>query len=122
MHELSIVADLFTIIEERAKQARASRVTKVRVMVGELSGVVPELFRSAFHSYKKGTIADRARLEMKIVKIKFKCQNCGREITAKNFRDESFSYSCPFCRSKDMELISGRDLYLERLEIETAGQ
>jgi Zn finger protein HypA/HybF involved in hydrogenase expression len=33
--------------------------------------------------------------------------------------DESFSYACPFCGSKGMELISGRDLYLEKLEIET---
>jgi Zn finger protein HypA/HybF involved in hydrogenase expression len=33
--------------------------------------------------------------------------------------DESFSYACPFCGSKDMELVSGRDLYLEKLEIET---
>lgn len=119
MHEMSIVADLFTIIEDQARQAGATRVTRVKVLIGELSGVVPELFRSAFNSYKKGTIADKARLEIKITKIKFKCQSCGKEITARNIRDESFSYACPFCGSKEMELISGRDLYLEKLEIET---
>jgi hydrogenase nickel incorporation protein HypA/HybF len=121
MHEMSIVAELFTIIEEQARQAGAKKVTKVLVLIGELSGVVPELFRSAFHSYKKGTIADRAKLEMKIIKIKFKCHNCGKEITAKNLMDKSFSYVCPFCGSKEMELTSGRELYLEKLEIETEG-
>jgi hydrogenase nickel incorporation protein HypA/HybF len=119
MHELSIVADLFTIIEEQAKQAGAKKVTGVRVLIGELSGVVPELFRSAFQSYKKGTIADKAKLEMKIIRIKFRCRNCDREITAKNFMNDSFSYSCPFCGSKNVELTAGRDLYLEKLEIET---
>jgi len=38
VHELSIVADLFTIIEEKAREAGASRVTRVRVLIGELSG------------------------------------------------------------------------------------
>jgi len=119
MHELSLVADLFTIIEQQANQAGARKVTKVVVSVGELSGVVPELFRSAFQSYKKGTIADKARLQLKMVKIKFKCRSCGQEITARNIMDESFSYVCPACGSKEMELIAGRDLYLEKLEIET---
>ncbi len=119
MHELSLVADLFTIIEEQASRAGAKRVTKVVVSVGELSGVVPELFRSAFQSYKRGTIADNARLQLKMVKIKFKCRSCGHELTARNIMDESFSYVCPACGSKDMELIAGRDLYLEKLEIET---
>ncbi|HRD02833.1 MAG TPA: hydrogenase maturation nickel metallochaperone HypA [Candidatus Saccharicenans sp.] len=119
MHELSLVADLFTIIEEQARQAGAKKVTKVSVSVGELSGVVPDLFRSAFQSYKKGTIADKSRLQLKMVKIKFKCRSCGREITARNIMDESFSYVCPACGSRDMELVAGRDLYLEKLEIET---
>ncbi|MBC7348766.1 MAG: hydrogenase maturation nickel metallochaperone HypA [Candidatus Aminicenantes bacterium] len=120
MHEMSIVADLFTIIEEQARKSGATRVTRVKVLIGELSGVVPELFRSAFNSYKKGTIADKSRLEIKVTRIKFKCHGCGKEITAKNIMDESFSHACPFCGSKDMELISGRDLYLEKLEIETS--
>lgn len=119
MHELSIVVDLFTIIEEQARQAGASRVTRVRVLIGELSGVVPELFRTAFHSYKKGTIADRARLEIKITRVKFKCRGCGQEIKTGDISSPDFSYACPFCGSKEVELISGRDLCLEKLEIET---
>jgi len=54
-----------------------------------------------------------------MVKIKFKCRSCGQEITARNIMDESFSYVCPACASKEMELVAGRDLYLEKLEIET---
>jgi len=54
-----------------------------------------------------------------MIKIKFKCRSCGHEITARNIMDESFSYVCPACGSKEMELVAGRDLYLEKLEIET---
>lgn len=120
MHEMSIVAELFTIIEEKAREAKASRVTKVKVLVGELAGVVPELFRSAFHSYKKGTIADKAKLEIKVTRIKFKCHNCGKEIKSKDISSPDFSYACPFCGSKEVELTSGREIYLEKLEIETS--
>ncbi len=119
MHELSIVAELFTIIEEKAREAGASRVTRVRVLIGEISGVVPELFRTAFHSYKKGTIADRARLEIKITRVKFRCLRCGKEIKTRDISSPDFSHSCPFCGSKEVELQSGRDLYLEKLELET---
>jgi len=93
MHELSLVADLFTIIEQQANQAGARKVTKVVVSVGELSGVVPELFSLGFSELQKGTIADKARLQLRMVKIKFKCRSCGHEITARNIMDESFLIS-----------------------------
>lgn len=95
MHELSVVADLFTIIEEQARQAGATRVTRVRVLIGELSGVVPELFRTAFHSYKKGTIADKARLEVKITRVKFKCHGCGQEIKTGDISSPIFPMPVP---------------------------
>ncbi|MGB9906549.1 MAG: hydrogenase/urease maturation nickel metallochaperone HypA, partial [Candidatus Saccharicenans sp.] len=44
--------------------------------------------------------------------------NCGQEIKAKDISSPDFSYACPSCGSKDVELVSGRDLYLEKLEIE----
>jgi len=92
VHELSIVADLFTIIEEKAREAGASRVTRVRVLIGELSGVVPELFRTAFHSYKKGTMADQARLEIKVTRVKFRCLSCGKEIKTKDISSPIFLF------------------------------
>jgi len=68
MHELSLVADLFTIIEQQAYQAGARKVTKVVVSVGELSGVVPELFRSAFQSYKREQLPIKPGCSLKWLK------------------------------------------------------
>ena len=55
MHELSIIASLFEVLEEKAREARALRITSVKLRVGRLSGVVPELLESAFDAYGKGT-------------------------------------------------------------------
>jgi len=113
VHELSIVASLFEILEEKAREQKARRVTAVTVRVGRLSGVVPELLESAFDTYKKGTLADGARLEIEVAPFDFRCRACGG--TA--FREEPGPV-CAVCGSKDIELVGGMDLILERLEVE----
>jgi len=60
MHELSLVTGLFEILEEKARDEKALRVTAVTLRVGRLSGVVPELLETAFDTFKKGTIASRS--------------------------------------------------------------
>ena len=41
MHELSIVASLFEILEQKAKENRATKIVAVRMKLGKLAGVVP---------------------------------------------------------------------------------
>ena len=115
MHELSIVASLFEILEEKAREQNAVRITAVQLRVGRLSGVVPDLIESAFDMYKKGTLAAGARLEIEVVPFSFKCRTCGGEA----FRDE-MPYTCAACGSADMELLGGMDLVVEKIEVEVA--
>ena len=113
MHELSIVASLFDILNEKAEEQKAKKVTKVKLKVGMLSGVVPELLESAFEIYKKGTIASEAELEIEETVVKAKCQNCGAE-----FSPEDFTMICPVCYSWKIKILSGEELLLERMELE----
>jgi len=112
VHELSLVASLFETLEAQAKAHGAARVSLVKLSVGELAGVVPELLESAFDTYKRGTIAGDARLEIEVVSVRFRCRACGGEA----FLDDT---SCAACGARDPEIVAGRDLVLERLEIET---
>jgi len=111
VHELSLVASLFETLEAQAKAHGAARVTLVRLRVGELAGVVPELLESAFDSYKRGTIAADARLEIELVAVRFRCRACGGEA----FLEDT---ACAACGARDPEIVAGRDLVLERFEIE----
>lgn len=115
MHELSLIASLFEILEEKAREHNATRITTVELRVGHLSGAVPELLESAFDTYKKGTVADGARLEIEVVPPSFKCRTCGGEF----FRDEP-PYTCAACGSADVELLGGMDLIVEKIEAEIA--
>ena len=79
MHELSLVAELFVLLEEKAREEKASRINRISLSLGRLSGVVPELLESAFDSYKKGTLASDAELRIDVVPLKVHCRACGKE-------------------------------------------
>jgi hydrogenase nickel incorporation protein HypA/HybF len=113
MHELSIVASLFDILNEKAVEQKAKKITKVKLKIGLLSGVVPELLESAFEIYKKGTIAEEAKLEIEETVVRAKCKNCGSE-----FSPEDFTMICPICYSLEIEILSGQELLLEKMELE----
>jgi len=114
MHELSIVANLFEILEREAKEKKAKKITAIKLQIGQLSGIVPELFRSAFEIYKKETVAADAELEIDIVPFKVKCQKCKTEMTK-----EDFILTCDQCGSNDIKSLCGTELLLETIELET---
>jgi hydrogenase nickel incorporation protein HypA/HybF len=114
MHELSVVTSLFEILEEKTRGHAPCRITAVKIRVGRLSGVVPDLLQSAFEIYKKGTMADGATLEIESVPFRFRCRRCGSE----SFPEEP-PYACAGCGSSDIELLGGMDLVVDRIEIET---
>lgn len=114
MHELSLVASLFEIIERQTREHRAAKIIGVRVSVGRMSGIVPELLESAFEAYKKGTRAETAKLEIVIVPVKSRCRRCRRV-----FRPDTDAFHCPHCGSDRWTMIEGTDIVLDKIEIET---
>lgn len=116
MHELSLVAAVFDLLEEKAREHGATRVIKVVLKVGVLSGAVPDLLVSAFETYGKGTMAEGAGLEIVPVPLKLRCPDCGGE----SVREET-DFSCAECGSRRVEIVEGRELTVERIELETDG-
>ena len=113
MHELSIVANLFEILEERARENKAKKITLVRLHVGALSGVVPEFLKTAFDIYKKDTIAAKAMLEIVDVPLKIECQKCHQRTVKKDF-----VFICEHCGSRELKTLQGTELLLEKMELE----
>ncbi|MFW6140279.1 MAG: hydrogenase maturation nickel metallochaperone HypA [Acidobacteriota bacterium] len=113
MHELSLIANLFEIMEQKAKEKNAQKITYVKLNVGVLSGAVPDLLETAFDIYKKDTLASEANLEIEIIPLKLKCKECGA-VTTKN----DLVLNCEQCGSTHLETLAGTDLYLEKMELE----
>jgi hydrogenase nickel incorporation protein HypA/HybF len=63
MHELGIAQAIVEQSVEAARSAGSTRVTAVRVRIGELSGVAEEALRFCWDIATAGTILDAARLD-----------------------------------------------------------
>jgi hydrogenase nickel incorporation protein HypA/HybF len=113
MHELSLVASLFEVVERHVREHKDARVTRLRLKVGTMSGIVPDLLESAFDAYKKGTNAEAATLEIAIVPVKARCRACRRV-----FRPDPGSFNCPHCGSDRWTMLEGTDFVLDKIEIE----
>jgi hydrogenase nickel incorporation protein HypA/HybF len=113
MHELSLIANLFDIMEEKAEEKNARRITFVKLQVGLHAGAVPELLQSAFDIYKKDTIASNAELNIEVIPLRFHCRSCGHTMEA-----EDLVFSCVECGSNQLETIAGTDMILQKMELE----
>jgi hydrogenase nickel incorporation protein HypA/HybF len=113
MHEYSIVQSLLNNCEENAGQNGSTKVTKVVVKIGVLSGVEPDLLQIAFDTFKENTICHDALFVINIQKVVIKCKTCGS--TSKL---EKHHYCCPLCESIDIDILDGEDMYLMQLELQ----
>lgn len=113
MHELSIVASLFEILEEKAREQQAKKVILVKLRVGKLAGVVPEFLQTAFDLYKKDTIAADSTLEIEAVPLKVRCRKCRAEVL-----QDDFVFVCSGCGSTELETLEGTELFLEKIDLE----
>lgn len=113
MHEIGIARDLWAVIKQNAKRNSIDRIKKVTVVVGESSGIDPELLRHSLvdHIFP-GSIADKAKLEILGEKVKAKCSDCGEEIT----NEKLSSLNCHKCGGINLEITSGRECYVKSIE------
>ncbi|WP_373036668.1 hydrogenase/urease nickel incorporation protein HypA [Sulfurimonas sp.] len=112
MHEYSIVQSLLDSCEENARANDASKVMKVVVKIGVMSGVEPDLLKTAFDTFKEKTMCEEAEFVINIQSVVVKCNECQKESTLKELE-----YTCPSCKSSDLQIIDGEDMYLMQLEL-----
>ncbi|HSD22493.1 MAG TPA: hydrogenase maturation nickel metallochaperone HypA [Anaeromyxobacter sp.] len=80
MHEYSLVEALVTRVEAEAKKRNALAVHRLSVRVGELAGVDPELFQTAYETFRAGTICASAPLTLTRVPASWSCPRCASPI------------------------------------------
>ncbi|MCS7233693.1 MAG: hydrogenase maturation nickel metallochaperone HypA [Synergistetes bacterium] len=113
MHEFSLAEALISVVLEEAVKYGACRILKVRVRVGKLVGVVPDLLSFAFGSLAEGSIAKGAKLELEEVPFRGMCRSCGH-----SFDIDDFFGACPKCGSEELDIDGGNEFELIGLEIE----
>ncbi len=113
MHELSITQSILAIALEKASAIQANKVTKINLVIGELSGFVDECVQFYFDFFSKDTIAAQASLCFHHPPVQLRCRSC-----ATTFSPNKPDWTCPNCREQKIEIISGRECYVDSLEVE----
>jgi len=114
VHELAVAQALVEQVDAVIDQHQASSATTIRVRIGPLAGVVPELLASAFPLAAVGSRMEHAELEFAHASIRVRCQTCGLETEATMNR-----LICGTCGDWHTQIISGDELLLESVELET---
>jgi hydrogenase nickel incorporation protein HypA/HybF len=114
MHEGALTEDLFDHVLAHAREAKARRVTCVKVTIGTLSDFTPESIQFYWDSLAPGTIAEGAALEFETAPATARCSTCGSE-----FEITELYADCPKCGTFPVVVTGGNAVYLSSLEVET---
>lgn len=113
MHEFGITESIVSITLDKAKEARANRIIEINLVVGELSGFVPDCIQFYFDFLSKDSIAEGATLHFELAPAQLCCRNCSTI-----FPPQDTLWSCPKCQSQSVEIAGGRELYIKSIEVE----
>lgn len=112
MHEMSIAQAIMEITLKKAVMHETRKVTRIRLLIGQMTEVESETLRSCFSILAEGTIAMEAELDIVTMPLIGCCQECHKQ-----FPIEGFRFRCLGCGSDRVKIISGRELRVEYLEV-----
>ena len=112
MHELAITQNMLDLVLKKAEEAGAKEVKRINLVIGEMTGVVEECVQFYFNFLGDETIAKGAELSFTSVPIKVRCRDCG-----KSFKLKESDSTCPHCQGNNMEIIAGKELFVESIEV-----
>jgi len=114
MHELGIALELFKLAEEKARENNLRKITKVKVKLGEASGITYDFLKHSFLDHVfPGTIADGAVLEIAEEKVGGTCKDCKNKFAVNK---DKLLTTCPSCGGLKWEITEGKEIYLDSIE------
>ena len=113
MHEMSIVEGLLDAVNKELRAYPGARTVAVRVRVGALRLVVPEVMETCYRAATLDTPLAGSRLELEQVAATARCPQCRHE-----FAVEEQWFECPKCHAAGGELLTGQELDLVNIELE----
>lgn len=112
MHELGIVYHIIRDVESVARANGVSRVSSVTLLLGEVSGVVPDLLLDAWRwAADKKPVTQGAELIVEPVDAVTHCEACGRD-----YGTVEHGKTCPHCGGGETYLLQGQEVMIKQIE------
>lgn len=113
MHEMSLCEGVLQVLQDNAKSQGFSSVKTVWLEIGALAGVELDAMRFGFDAVMRGSLADKARLEIIEIPGQAWCLKCAKAVQVEQRFDQ-----CPDCESYQLQVISGDEMRIKELEVE----
>lgn len=113
MHELGIMQSTIEMVEQQARAHSATKVHKITLKIGSISGVEIEALRFAFDVVTNDTLAAGSELKIIEVPALAHCKKCAADFSISH--DPIFA--CPQCGEFSGDIRQGRELELTQIEM-----
>ncbi len=115
MHEMGMALTLYESCREEVAKHGPGRLEKVRVQIGELTGIEPELLKFAWQAVLEGGADAGCELHIDWRPAEQFCPTCG---SSKPRPDSSWIITCPDCESA-LQVQGGYELDLVEITFES---
>jgi hydrogenase nickel incorporation protein HypA/HybF len=114
MHELPITENIIKMTTEAAAEANATRITRITLVIGELSSIIDDSVQQYFDVISEGTLAAGAELVFKRLPVNLVCPNCANE-----FPKIKSNFNCPQCGEMGRIADGAWEFYVESMEVDS---
>ena len=113
MHEMGIATEIVRIVTESIPaDVRDPKVARINLKVGKLAAVVPQSLRFCFEIAAKDGPVEGAELHIDEIGVSARCNDC-----ANLWEISEPAFQCPKCDSGSIEMLTGRELDIETIEL-----
>jgi hydrogenase nickel incorporation protein HypA/HybF len=113
MHESSLARQILDVVLVRASAEGAQRIRLVRGWVAETETLSAESLEFHFTAHARGTAAEDAKLELRLVHVQARCRSCPH-----TYAPEHHVLVCPACGSTEGDLLGDTGLGIDTVEVD----
>ena len=114
MYEFSLTNSVNNAVQRLCELSGWRKVKRITVKIGGMRQINHELMAFIFAAVSKDTPAEGAILSVMMLPVTVRCFSCNRTGTR-----EDTEFMCPFCGSRNVELLSGLECSIEAIEVES---
>ena len=113
MHEMGIATEIIRIVSDSIPaDLTDQKVVRINLKVGRMAAVVPQSLQFCFEVAAKDTPAEGAELRIEEIAVSALCNTCQHQ-----WQIEDPVFQCPQCDSGSIEMLTGRELDIESIEL-----
>jgi hydrogenase nickel incorporation protein HypA/HybF len=121
MHEFSISSEIVRTVLDTLKKSNGEKVFSIQLEIGELALLNVEQVTFWIHELFRGSVAEAAKVKVRTIKARIKCESCGFRGGMKSDHHDSFQhfipYTCPKCGSFQIRIEKGRECNLRKIRV-----